>query len=249
VQFKDEVLEVLVSTFLADSINTPDQLQLVLAIKKFAPDFDLSQQLSSWKSENILDVENLPKIARLLKEVSTEDEEIKSNWRPQLHSVWDTLLAAVTSGEKSIKNKQASFQEFWRAAVDESLFEANASHERKYWGFQLVEKAMKQVPTEQIVFVFTENFMRTFINNMSSEDRFLSKAARHTMHEIEKLCSEDSNIGFGLIAKLVGKYGNQKFDKAIRSKMIDSLLANMDVAGIKSYIEFLSKSFVTPEDK
>ncbi|KAJ2956399.1 hypothetical protein NQZ79_g7736 [Umbelopsis isabellina] len=248
VQHKDQVLEALVATFVADGINTPDQLQLVLAIKKYAPDFDLSKQFAAWKSQNILDVENLPKIARLLKEVSTEDEEIKSNWRPQLHSVWDTLLAEVASGEKSTKNKKASFQEFWRVTVDESLFEANASHERKYWGFQLVEKAMKQIPTEQIVFVFTENFMRTFINNMSSEDRFLSKAARHTMHEIEKLCSEDSNIGFGLIAKLVGKYGNQKFDKAIRSKMIDSLLANMDVAGIKSYIDFLSKSFVTPED-
>jgi hypothetical protein len=65
--------------------------------------------------------------------------------------------------------------------VTESLFEANSSHERKYWGFQLVEKVMNQVPTDQTVFVFTDNFMRTFINNMSSEDRFLSKAARHTV--------------------------------------------------------------------
>jgi DNA polymerase phi len=67
--------------------------------------------------------------------------------------------------------------------IAESLFEANASHERKYWGFQLVEKVMNQVPTDQIVFVFTDNFMRTFINNMSSDDRFLSKAARHTVSE------------------------------------------------------------------
>jgi DNA polymerase phi len=69
------------------------------------------------------------------------------------------------------------------------------------------------------------------------------------MHEIEKLCGKDSNVGFGLIAQLVGKYGNQKFDKAIRTKMIDTMLASMDVAGIKSYISFLSKCFVAPEDR
>jgi hypothetical protein len=69
------------------------------------------------------------------------------------------------------------------------------------------------------------------------------------MHEIEKLCSKDSNIGFGLIAQLVGKYGNQKFDKAIRTKMIDTLLANMDAAGIKSYLAFLTKCFLTPDER
>lgn len=69
------------------------------------------------------------------------------------------------------------------------------------------------------------------------------------MHEIEKLCSKDSNIGFGLIAQLVGKYGNQKFDKAIRTKMIDTLLANMDAAGIKSYITFLTKCFLCPDER
>ncbi|GAB5585522.1 DNA-directed DNA polymerase [Umbelopsis nana] len=252
--YKDEVMETLVTKFLSDGINTPDQLHLVLAITSIVPDYDVKELFASWKSPNVLDVANLPKIARILKEISTEDEEVKSNWRPQLHSVWDVLLddisktQSVKKAPKTDKDQKASFQEFWRVTVDESLFEANSSHERKYWGFQLVEKVMNQVPTDQTVFVFTDNFMRTFINNMSSEDRFLSKAARHTMHEIEKLCSKDSNIGFGLIAQLVGKYGNQKFDKAIRTKMIDTLLANMDAAGIKSYLAFLTKCFLTPDE-
>lgn len=69
------------------------------------------------------------------------------------------------------------------------------------------------------------------------------------MQEIEQLCTKDSNIGFGLIAQLVGKYGNQKFDKAVRTKMIDSLLTNMDIAGINSYITFLTKCFLAPEER
>ncbi|CAO3670180.1 unnamed protein product [Umbelopsis ramanniana] len=248
--FKKEALEALASKFLEDGINTPDQLQLVLAIQSAAPEFDLKKKFATWKNADALSVANLPKLARILKETPSEDEEVKSsgsNWHPQLHSVWDVLLEQIASG-KATKGSKASFQEFWKVTVDESLFEANTSHERKYWGFQLVEKAMSQVPTDQIVFVFTDNFMRTFINNMSSEDRFLSKAARHTMQEIEQLCTKDSNIGFGLIAQLVGKYGNQKFDKAVRTKMIDSLLTNMDIAGINSYITFLTKCFLAPEE-
>jgi DNA polymerase phi len=69
------------------------------------------------------------------------------------------------------------------------------------------------------------------------------------MQEIEQLCTKDSNIGFGLIAQLVGKYGNQKFDKAVRTKMIDSLLTNMDITGINSYITFLTKCFLSPEER
>ncbi|KAH8550146.1 DNA polymerase phi-domain-containing protein [Umbelopsis sp. PMI_123] len=247
---KKEALEALSSKFMEDGINTPDQLQLVLAIQSAAPEYDLQKKFATWKNADVLSVANLPKLARILKETPSEDDEVKSsgsNWHPQLHSVWDVLLEQLV-GEQASKSAKASFQEFWKVTVDESLFVANTSHERKYWGFQLVEKAMTHVPTEQIVFVFTDNFMRTFINNMSSEDRFLSKAARHTMQEIEQLCTKDSNIGFGLIAQLVGKYGNQKFDKAVRSKMIDSLLTNMDVAGIKSYITFLTKCFLAPEE-
>ncbi|RUS25672.1 hypothetical protein BC938DRAFT_471803, partial [Jimgerdemannia flammicorona] len=67
-----------------------------------------------------------------------------------------------------------------RTSSTESLFDNSASHERKYWGFQIVERVLPLLPSDQTPFIFTANFMRCFINNLSSEDRFLNKAARHT---------------------------------------------------------------------
>jgi DNA polymerase phi len=122
---KTEAMEALVSKFLNDGVNTPDQLHLVLAIISTVPDFDLQKQFESWKSPQVLDVANLPKIARILKETSSEDEEVRSNWRPQLHSVWDVLLNDVVSGQSdkmASKSKQASFQEFWRVTVDGTVY-------------------------------------------------------------------------------------------------------------------------------
>ncbi|RUP38412.1 hypothetical protein BC936DRAFT_138400, partial [Jimgerdemannia flammicorona] len=122
----------------------------------------------------------------------------QTSWRPQLHSVWDRILSlyldpapqpavATPKAKKGAKPKparvlssRAPFQDFWRVIVDESLFDNSASHERKYWGFQIVERVLPLLPSDQTPFIFTANFMRCFINNLSSEDRFLNKAARHT---------------------------------------------------------------------
>lgn len=63
----------------------------------------------------------------------------------------------------------------------DTMFDKNASHGRKFWGFQLVEKVLRRLSPDQMPLIFTANFMRTFINNLSSEDRFLNRAARHTV--------------------------------------------------------------------
>jgi DNA polymerase phi len=113
-------LEALASKFLEDGINSPDQLQLVLAIQSAAPEFDLKKKFATWKNADALSVANLPKLARILKETPSEDEEVKSsgsNWHPQLHSVWDILLEQIASG-KATKGSKASFQEFWKVTVD-----------------------------------------------------------------------------------------------------------------------------------
>lgn len=113
-------MEALASKFLEDGINTPDQLQLVLAIQSAAPEFDLKKKFATWKNADVLSVANLPKLARILKETPSDDEEVKSsgsNWHPQLHSVWDVLLEQIASG-KATKGSKASFQEFWKVTVD-----------------------------------------------------------------------------------------------------------------------------------
>lgn len=71
----------------------------------------------------------------------------------------------------------------------ESLFSTTASAERKYWGFQVFQKALHRVTAENMPMLFTKNFMRTWINHLSHHDRYLHKIARQTVsHAIFPVC-------------------------------------------------------------
>ena len=176
---QDQAAEKIKELFLKGQITNVDQLNLVVGIQQKLDNVDLSEQFANWKSSTILDPVNLNMLANILKEIPSDTQEALADWKPQLHSVWDPLLAVYF--EKKQPKKIATFQEFWTAAVDSTMFDLNASHGRKYWGFQLVEKVLRRLSPEQMPLIFTANFMRTFINNLSSEDRFLNKAARHTV--------------------------------------------------------------------
>lgn len=63
----------------------------------------------------------------------------------------------------------------------ESLFSAAASPERKFWGFQIFQKALPRVSEADIPMLFTKNFMRSWINHLSNSDRYLHKAAKQVV--------------------------------------------------------------------
>ena len=63
----------------------------------------------------------------------------------------------------------------------ESLFASTSSPERKYWGFQVFQKALPRVSADDMPMLFTKNFMRSWINHLSNSDRYLHKAARQVV--------------------------------------------------------------------
>ncbi|KAI8647210.1 DNA polymerase phi-domain-containing protein [Parasitella parasitica] len=241
-----EVVEKIKELFLEGPIVNVDQLNLVLAIQQKLENVDLSAQLVNLKSATILDAANLNILASILREIPVDTQEALADWKPQLHSVWDPILAVYF--KKSQPKNIASFQEFWTVAVDNTMFENNASHGRKYWGFQLVEKVLRRLSAEQMPLIFTRNFMRTFINNLSSEDRFLNRAARHTAQVIQDAAEENKQVGFALITQLLGDNGHQNFDRITHTKTVENLLTAMDTQGIKSYLEYLAQTFIKTDD-
>lgn len=61
--------------------------------------------------------------------------------------------------------------------IIECLFDSDTTHQRKFWGFQLFEKALKLCPEKNTSSLFTPNFMRTLINNSYEKNRYLHEAA------------------------------------------------------------------------
>ncbi|KAG0749780.1 hypothetical protein G6F57_001649 [Rhizopus arrhizus] len=245
-QHQEIAVEKIKELYFNGSVSNVDQLNLVMSLQQL-DNIDLSGPFANWKSQTILDPTNLPRLARILCEVPDDSQDSSSDWKPQLHSVWDPILAVYL--ESNQPTNIASFQEFWTVCVDSTLFDTNASHGRKFWGFQLVEKVLSRLSPEQVPLIFTASFMRTFINNLSSDVRFLYNAAKHTAQVIHKVAEENKKVGFALVTQLLGKHGNQNFDRITRTKTVENLLTTMDAEGITSYLEYLAETFIhTQED-
>ncbi|KAF9105234.1 DNA-directed DNA polymerase [Mortierella sp. AM989] len=237
----------------AEGVNTPDELSVALVLKERLD--QVNKQLSkdeqinwtktlgkSWKNPVVLHPSNLKFLGLLLKEATTEDgTQAASSWSQNLHPVWDRILSQYF-GASTPTPQIAPFNDFWNVVIDSTLFDSGSSHERKFWGFQIFEKVLPVLGEDQIPLVFTTNFMRCFVNNLSSEDRFLNKAAKHTMATMHATADTNEAVRLTLITQLLDK--NPNFDRMSRSKTVETLLGGLDVSHIQHYIQYLTKAFL-----
>jgi DNA polymerase phi len=212
-----------------------------------------------------------------LQESSFEGEDASAqagavSWKPQLHFVWDTMLERVAKKSEDT----SSLPDFFRIVVDgtcpfcncsepwinhypESLFSNTSSQQRKFWGFRIFQKALPLASEDAIPLMFTQNFMRTWINHLSKKDRYLHKIAIETVSrlifrctkclfriqaaEIQAFVQKNPRLGLSFVLQLTGVHGSQQFDKLTNTKTLESLLASMDASGITDYVAYLLDQF------
>ncbi|KAG6919948.1 hypothetical protein DXG01_013297 [Tephrocybe rancida] len=233
--------------FVGYDIWSPEKVALALKLQVSYPDQDWRKLfVPVFKNPDLLHTGNLQSLARILKESAADESDSKDvpktttgNWKPQLHFVWDTILEQLLPGPTSPHSSRGSFQEFFRIVVDESLFSSTASAERKYWGFQVFQKALPRVNQDSMPMLFTKNFMRTWINHLSKPDRYLHKIARQTVIDVQAFVQSNPHLGFALIFQLTGVNGSHQFDRLTKTKTVEGILTSMDTEGIKSYITYL----------
>ncbi|KAI0933631.1 hypothetical protein AcW1_005407 [Taiwanofungus camphoratus] len=251
---EDAVESTTTAIFLENKTWTPEKVALTLKLQKLNPSRDWRNLLlPTFKHPELLSTGNLTSLARILKESNADDDEESDlprsgAWKPQVHFVWDMLLDEVLSDSATEHSAKSSFPEFFRIVVDESLFSSTTSPERKYWGFQIFQKALPRVNQGDMPMLFTKNFMRSWINHLSNSDRYLHKAARQVAMDIQTVVKENPTIGFTLILQLTGVNGNRQFDRLTKTKTVDSILASMDNDGIQNYINYLFKQVNDKQD-
>ncbi|KAI0648248.1 DNA polymerase phi-domain-containing protein [Trametes meyenii] len=248
VSWKDEAVDATIAAVYSESKTwTPEKVALTLKLQATYPSRDWKKQLTpTFKNPDLLSTGNLATLARILKESDAdEDQEAdlpkSGSWKPQVHFVWDMLLDQILPKGDNAPTSKGSFPEFFRIVVDESLFASTSSPERKYWGFQVFQKALPRVSADDMPMIFTKNFMRSWINHLSNSDRYLHKAARQVVADIQNVVKGNPRIGFSLILQLTGVNGSRQFDKLTKTKTVESILTSMDEEGIQSYIGFLLK--------
>ncbi|KAF7363316.1 hypothetical protein MSAN_00987000 [Mycena sanguinolenta] len=248
VPWRDRAFDATVEcVFSENAAWSPEKVAITLKLQNMQPDRDWRKFLCpAFKTPDLLANANLQTLARILKETATEADaengipkSAAGSWKPQLHFVWSIILDQLLPGPNSVVFTKGSFQEFFRVVVDESLFSATSSQERKYSGFQVFQKALPRVTEENMPMLFTKNFMRSWINHLSHKDRYLHKVARQVATDIQTFVQKQPHLGFALILQLTGVHGNQQFDKLTSSKTVELILGSMNAEGIKNYIDHL----------
>ncbi|KAJ3410565.1 hypothetical protein HDV05_003633 [Chytridiales sp. JEL 0842] len=223
----------LIKQVLPDGITSPEELWFVVALQASPALKDKIQWkmiLSSWKKPNtLLHLSHKVELANILKD--------SAHTNPRLHSIWDTVITAVTS-----KDSTLSVQDFWTTFVDEAMF--TSSHDRKYVGFLVFQKILPLLEPEQMVHVFSSNFMRCLINNLSTPDNFLHKAAKSAAKDIAAVATTNKDVSLQIVLQLIGQHCSHRFDKITRTKTVETVLSSLNAAQVLDYVSYLSNQFV-----
>ncbi|KAH6691189.1 DNA polymerase phi-domain-containing protein [Leptodontidium sp. MPI-SDFR-AT-0119] len=179
-------------------------------------------------------LEHLKTLGKALKESSSDEGSDKSqqakqtgNWNAKLHFVWNLVLAQYIAGVKAkVHGIKSDFENFWKVAVDENLFSATASRERKFWGFLLFQKVIEAATSygKLLPSVFSHNLVRCLINHVQEKDRFLHRAADKSLKVLISAVEANPKLLVTILPCLIGGHGTYNFDRVTKTKNIERLL-------------------------
>ena len=86
------------------------------------------------------------------------------------------------------------------------------------------------------------------MNNLSSSDRYLHKAAQQTASIVQDVAKAHPNVGFALLSRLIGKHGRADFDRATKTKTVERILGSLNEEGVREYVAYL-KGVVVKDDE
>lgn len=110
----------------------------------------------------------------------------------------------------------------------DSLFSASASDERKYWGFSLASKVLREAPENYIQIVFSSNFMRCLVNQLALPERFLHRVALKVLKAIHSRADAEPWVTHLMVIGLMGSNGVVNFDQATKTKTVEKLMVQSD---------------------
>lgn len=258
------IIQILVLLAKADSAILSDSAELVhemlytselsktmegIALALKCIEYGSKRQITDWKHGKILHADNLSTLNKIMRDLSDSDEAENADkqtgtWKPKLHFTWILIIRAILADQSNDETIQ--FSDFWRVVVDQGLFSINASHERKFWGFQLFNYLIEQLQPHQVHIVFTPNFMRTLSNQIAQFDRYLNKAAKNTTAAMVSAAKTDGSKAIIILTHLWTS--NLFFDRVSKDKTCESLMVAVEPHHLDELVELLLSHLNPPAE-
>ncbi|KAJ5701853.1 hypothetical protein N7488_009401 [Penicillium malachiteum] len=235
-----------------DLARSPEGVAVWLAAKDMFPAANFPSKI--WKHDDPLDPKERSNLAKIMKESSIEEDKgenkAKSSgtWNSKLHFAWDAIISRTSETTKSKESKPSrlSFGEFWTEVVDNGLFAASSSDERKYWGFLLFNKILNEGSPQQAAQVFTKNLVRCLTNQLAVEDRYLHRMAVKASKAIQTRVSKEPGFAAAAVSGLMGTAGAVNFDQATKTKTIEKIVADANNEALEDIVPVFGKLLSNP---
>ncbi|KAJ2782186.1 DNA-directed DNA polymerase [Coemansia interrupta] len=254
--FRKELIAMFVSVALSEgAIETPDELLLALRLRSTYQKYDWAGALPQWHGRHLLFARNSKRLVSILCETSTEKPELFSSWHPQLHSVWDEVFSVYFSGGPGAEPPMGAmdFGALWERVVDGGLFVANASQFRRYWGFLLLERALRHVGEDAVAALMTPNVVRALMEQVLSESGKggrspLRKVAQAAAERLVAVCEGSAKVGLAVLTQLLAQQKPQTGpgQATLLGQLTERIVATLDSDAILRYVRDLQKAFVVP---
>ncbi|KAJ3393682.1 DNA-directed DNA polymerase [Lobulomyces angularis] len=218
-----------------ETINT-EQLWFALEMQEKYPNLDWKSVLVNFKNKKIVcSLENVSCVREILKESTVT--------HPNIHSIWESFIDLIFKRNKTF----LKVEDFWMFIIEDSFF--NSTHERKYLGFQIFQIILPKLKNSEVPTIFSKNFMRCLINNLSGEKTYLHKVAKKTSQAISSTAKDNKDFSFQFFLQLVGKNGHHNFDKITKTQTVTSILSSISEEGINDFLNHLFSTFTKEDDQ
>ncbi|KAG0160358.1 hypothetical protein PDIDSM_7885 [Penicillium digitatum] len=234
-----------------DLARSPEGVAIWLAAKDMFPNATFPSKV--WKHDDPLDTKERSSMSKIMKEsgaASSDGEtKVKSSgvWNNKLHFAWDAVLSRTsTEAKEKSKKSRMTFTDFWTEVVDNGLFAAASSDERKYWGFLLFNRILNDGGPQQAAQIFTKNLMRCLTNQLAVEDRYLHRMAVKVAKAIQARVSKEPEFAAAAIRGLMGTSGTLNFDQATKTKTVEKIVSEANYEALEEIVPFFEQLIQTP---
>lgn len=188
---------------------------------------------------------DLQKLARVMRAAPPAQGEDKGHegGKSKLHWTWQLLIPtlAAQSGDDEI-----TLPAFWRVCVEDGLYAANSSVEKKFWGLQVFSLSVVVAPAGMLAELVTPNCVRCLTNQLAQGDRLLHKAAKHCATVMLEVATSDPAKAWDLAHGLLKS--NIYFDRMSKTKTCEQLAAVVTAGRQVELVRMLEAAFLTSPD-
>lgn len=233
----DAFLQATVEKLRSDKMAlTPEGVAVWLAVQKNHAGVPLPQK--PWHRRDPLRRRNAEKLAAAMKgspaasegEKGTDDEDRRQrgSWSALPHFAWRVIMDHLY--QVSEDRRRLDFATFWHTCVDEHLFSASASAERKHSGFSLFCQVVLDGPPHVLDVLFTENFLKCLINHAAEKERYLHRMATKCLKAMLARVEQDPGSAAVISKGLLEGNGTPLFDHLTRTKTVTTIVTGASPA-------------------